>query len=121
MISVKEICDKIEALISKVRIPLPPIPAVLIACSAIKRPGLSALFMASKIMRRLSSEAGGYIGNLPDGTKNIMDALILITCETIVDAIKNDMKVETVISPGSIVVGPEGVNVGFIKSDGIAR
>ena len=124
MISVKEICNRIENLISTIRIPLPSIPAVLISCAAITRPGISAMLMASEIIRR-QPETGAYFGNLPDGAKNVMEAMELVRCEVITNAIKNDLKVESVIQPGSIVIqnadGTQGVNVGFIKTEGIAR
>ena len=124
MISVQEICNRIEKLISTVRIPLPSVPAILIACSVIQRPGLSAMMMASEIIRR-QAEAGAYFGKLPDGSDNIMEAMERIRCEVIVNAIKNDLKIETSINPGSIIIqnadGSSGSNVGFVKAEGIAR
>ena len=124
MISVQEICNRIEKLISTVRIPLPSVPAILIACSVIQRPGLSAMMMASDIIRR-QAEAGAYFGKLPDGSDNIMEAMERIRCEVIVNAIKNDLKIETSITPGSIIIqnadGSSGSNVGFVKAEGIAR
>ena len=125
MISVQQICERIEKLISTVRIPLPSVPAILIACSVIQRPGLSAMMMASEIIRR-QAEAGAYFGKLPDGSDNIMEAMERIRCETIVNAIKNDLKIETSISPGSIIISAPngatiGTNTGFVKAEGIAR
>ena len=124
MLSVQTICERIEKLISTVRIPLPSIPAALIACSVINRPGLSSMMMASEIIRR-QAEAGAPFGKLPDGSDNIMEKMERIRCETIVNAIKNNLKVECAISPGSIIIqnadGSIGTNVGFVKSDGIAR
>lgn len=125
MISVQEICKNIENLISKVRIPFPSVPAVLIACSVIKRPGLSAMMMASEIIRR-QAEAGAYFGKLPDGSDNIMEAMERIRCEVIVNAIKNDLKVEASINPGSIIIqAPNGATLGtnmsFVKAEGIAE
>lgn len=124
MLSVQTICEKIEKLISTVRVPLPSVPAVLIACSVIKRPGLSAMMLASEIIRR-QPEAGAPYGPLADGSSNIMEAMERIRCETIVKAIKNDLKIETSIMPGSIIIqnadGSVGTNIGFIKTEGIAR
>ena len=124
MISVQEICKRIENLISTVRIPLPPVPAILIACSVIKRPGLSSMLMASEIIRR-QAEAGAYFGPLPDGSANIMEAMERVRCETIVNMIKNDLKIEASINPGSIIIqnndGSTGSNISFVKAEGIAR
>lgn len=124
MISIQTICEKIENLISTVRVPLPSVPAILIACSVIQRPGLSAMMMASDIIRR-QPEAGAPFGSLADGSANIMEAMERIRCETIVNAIKKDLKIETAIMPGSIIIqnadGSVGTNIGFIKTEGIAR
>lgn len=121
MISAKNICDKIEKLISMARIPFPSIPAVLLACSVVKRPGLSAMLMASEIIRRYP-EAGAYSGPLPDGSQNVSEALEVIRCETIVDMIKKDAKVEAVIAPGGIQIqtsdGMAGTNINFVKAEG---
>lgn len=122
MITVKNICDRIEKLVSTVRIPFPSIPAVLLACSVIQRNGLSAMMMASEIIQRYP-EAGAYSGPLPDGSQNVMEALEAIRCETIVNHIKNDAKVEAVIAPGGIKIinadGSVGVNADFVKAEGI--
>lgn len=123
MINVADICERITDLISTVRIPFPPIPAVLISCSVISRPGLSSMLMASEIIRR-QEEAGAYFGPLADGSKNIMEAMERVRCETIVNMIKNDLKIEASINPGSIIIqnndGSSGSNVSFVKAEGIA-
>lgn len=124
MIDVKTICEKINRLISTVRIPLPSIPAILISCSVINRPGLSSMMMASEIIRR-QAEAGAPFGPLPDGSSNVMEAMERIRCETIVNMIKRDLKIETSIMPGSIIIqnadGSAGTNIGFVKAEGLAR
>ena len=96
MLTIKDICEKIGNLIDTVRIPLPTIPAALIACGAINRPGLSPMLIASEIIRR-QPEAGAYFGNLPDGSKNIMEAMEVIRAEVYCNAIKNDLKIETAL------------------------
>ena len=124
MLTIKDICEKIGNLIDTVRIPLPTIPAALIACGAINRPGLSPMLIASEIIRR-QPEAGAYFGNLPDGSKNIMEAMEVIRAEVYCNAIKNDLKIETALFPGSIIIqnadGSTGTNASFGKTEGIAR
>lgn len=124
MLTVSEICDKIQGFISKIRVPLPSIPSALIACAAINRPGLSAMMMASEIIRR-SPEAGAYFGDLPSGAKNVMEAMERIRCEVIVNAIKNDMQISAAIKPGGIIIqnadGSVGTNSNFVDAKGIGR
>lgn len=123
MINVEKICAGIESLISTIRIPIPEIPAALIACSAINRPGISPMLMASEIIRR-QPEAGAPFGPLPSGRPNVAEAMERIRCEVIANAIKRDLKVQTVIKPGDIAIqnvdGTIGTNIGFIKATGIA-
>ena len=122
--TVKSICESIGKLIDTIRIPLPSIPAVLIACGAINRPGLSSMMIASEIIRR-QTEAGAIPGALPDGSPSVAEAMERIRVEAIVNAIKNDMKVESVLAPGSIVIqnvdGSIGTNTTYVKADGIGR
>ena len=61
--TVASICEKLNELITKVRTPMTQIPAILIACSAIQRPGLSPMLIASNIIRRLP-EADYYFGRM---------------------------------------------------------
>lgn len=123
MISVTALCERIEKLISTVRLPLPSLPAALVARGAICRPGMSPMMMASTIIRR-SIEAGVTPGPLASGAQNKMEAMERIRCEVIVNAIKNDMKITTAAAPGTLaVMGPNGpsVNADYVKMEGIAQ
>lgn len=129
--TIASICNKINDLISLVRKPLNAIPAALIVCGAINRPGLSAMLITANIIRR-QAEAGAYFGPLPDGSANIQEAKERIRVEEIVNAIKSSMKIEVGIPAGSIQIqatggnagGPVevlGFNVNPVHGDGIAR
>ena len=98
--TVSSICEKINGLISKVRAPMTQIPAILIACSAIQRPGLSPMLIASNIIRR-QSEAGAYFGPLADGSANRMEAMEVIRVEEIVKAIKEDLWIQGAVPAGA--------------------
>lgn len=128
--TIATICEKIGDLISKVRAPMAQIPAVLIACSAIQRPGLSAMVTASNIIRR-QAEAGAYFGPLADGSRNIEEAMEVIRVEEIFKAIKEEMSIQGSIAPGAATLtgtaatagGPAPVTVTnpfAIKINGIA-
>lgn len=68
--NIESITNKINKVIEGVRAPLATIPALLLVCSAIKRPGLSAMLIASNIIRR-QAEAGAPFGPADDGSSNI--------------------------------------------------
>ena len=97
--TVASTCEKLNELITKVRTPMTQIPAILIACSAIQRPGLSPMLIASNIIRRLP-EADYYFGPLADGSPNRTEALIVIAVEEIVKAIKEDLWIQGAIPAG---------------------
>ena len=97
--TIATICEKIEKLISKVRAPMTQIPAILIACSAIQRPGLSPMLISSNIIRRFP-EADIFSGPLDDGSQNRTEALVVIIVEEIVKAIKSDLWIQGAIPPG---------------------
>lgn len=109
--NIEKICQSITSLLDKIRVPLIPIPSAIIASSVIFRPGLSAMMIASNIIRR-QSEAGAPIGANIDGSKNIAEAMEVIRVEEILKAIHLDGKVEIAIPPGSITSVGTGANSG---------
>ena len=125
--TIASICDKLSKLIATVRKPLRAIPAALIVCGAINRPGLSAMETAANIIRR-QAEAGRYFGPLRDGSQNPEEAMEVIRVEEIFNAIKNQLKIDIGVPIGGIqfqgtAVGNvvTGFNVNPVHGDGIAR
>lgn len=105
------ISKTIDKVFSVVRAPLPAIPPFLLLCEIMNRPGLSAIALASAIIQRLP-EAGIDTGPNPDGSPNIMNQMWRIASEEIVKEFKNNMKISTVIEPGSVVSQGVGSNAG---------
>ena len=129
--TIESICNSINGLIKTVRKPLNKVPAILLTCGAINRPGLSPMLIASNIIRR-QPEAGAIPGPSPNGYANISEAMERIRVEEIVNAIKSDMKIEIGIPIGGIQIQATGANaggpvevVGFninpVHGDGVAR
>ena len=79
--------------------PLSPLPPPLIYSGGQLRPGLSVRNIAARIISR-QSEAGAPVGVLPDGSKNIAEAMEVIRIEEIINALLTEGKVEVVIPPG---------------------
>lgn len=109
--NIESITNKINKVIESVRAPLATIPALLLVCSAIKRPGLSAMLIASNIIRR-QAEAGAPFGPADDGSSNISEAMERIRVEEIIKALKFDARVQTAIPIGGIQFMGTGVNGG---------
>lgn len=108
---IKKIVDALNNVIDKVRVPVIPIPAALLVCSVFRRPGLSAMIIASKVIRR-QSEFGAPTGELADGAPNKMNTFIAIMAEEIVREIQKSAVVESVIPAGSMVITGFGANAG---------
>lgn len=108
---IQRIVDSINKLLDKVRVPVIPIPAILLLCSVFRRPGLSAMMIAAKAIKR-QSEFGAPTGALPDGSSNMMNSLIYILTEEIVREIQHNCVVESVIPPGTMVITGFGANAG---------
>ena len=108
---VNKICNFISSMTTKARGPLQTIPAIILVCSAINRPGLSAMLITSNIIRR-QSEAGAPIGPAKDGSANIAEAMERIRVEEIVKALKMDAKIQIGIPIGGIQFTGTGANAG---------
>lgn len=108
---IQKIVDSLNNIIDKIRVPVIPIPAILLICCVFRRPGLSAMIMASKAMRR-QSEFGAPTGALPDGGPNKMNTFIAIMAEEIVREIQKSSVVESVIPPGTMIIVSNGSNAG---------
>ena len=109
--SIESICNSISNLIEKARAPLATIPSILLICSAIKRPGLSAMTIASRIIKR-QSEAGAPFGAAADGTANVSEAMERIRVEEILYALKMESRVQVSIPIGGIQFMGTGANAG---------
>ena len=109
--NIKSIADTLTKLIESVRVPIIPIPAILLLCTIIKRGGTSPMIAAANIIRR-QSEFGAPPGPLPDGSPNMMNAFIYVMTSEIMREIKENCVVESVIPPGTMVVTALGANGG---------
>ena len=108
---IESICQSISNLFDKVRAPLNAIPAIILICSAIKRPGLSAMTIAANIIRR-QSEAGAPIGANIDGSRNVAEGMEVIRIEELLKAFRFDGKVEIGIPIGGVTCVGTGANAG---------
>ena len=98
--SIQKISEWVEKAISKCRTPLTVIPSIVLVCSAVQRPGLSAKSIAANIIRR-QSEAGAPVGRAKDGSQSISEAMEVIRVEEIVKAIKMDARIDAATATAS--------------------
>lgn len=109
MSGLEKIVNKVTKLLEKARTPITPIPAVILACSIFKRPGLSAMVIAANVIRR-QSEFGAPTGTLPSGAPNKMNALIYVMADEIVKELQHNCVVEGVAPAGTINISGAGMS-----------
>lgn len=114
--AITNIIGKLTSFIqNKLSIPLIAIPAVLLICSTIRRPGLSPMLITSRIINR-QQEFGAPVGVNIDGSPNLMNQMYYVMVDELVRALKMDGKVEVAIPPGAITSLGFGANSGGMVS-----
>ena len=108
---INKIADGIEKAFSTVRAPLQIIPPILLICEVYQRPGLSAIALASSIIKRLP-EAGIETGVNNDGSPNKINQFVRILSEEIIQEIKDNARVTCVVESGTINSLGTGANAG---------
>lgn len=110
--SINSIIQNVSSFImNKMSIPLIPVPAIMLICSTIKRPGLSPMLIASRIITR-QQDFGAPVGVNIDGSPNLMNQMFYVIADEIVNALKMEGKVEIAIPPGGITTIGTGANGG---------
>ena len=130
--SMSNILRIIMAAFSIMKSPAQTLPPPLIMIGSKMRPGLSARDLSARVISRFS-EADAVGGEIFQGGDNVMTALEVIRMEEIVSAIQTEMKISSVIDPGSILVQSNGVgyagwpvasvgtNPSIVSSAGVAQ
>lgn len=108
---INKIADGIEKAFSTVRAPLQFIPPILLIPELYQRPGLSAIALASSIIKRLP-EAGIETGVNNDGSPNKINQFVRILSEEIIQEIKDNARVTCVVESGTINSLGTGANAG---------
>lgn len=108
---INKIANGIEKAFSTVRPALRSIPPILLICEVYQRPGLSAISLASSIIKRLP-EAGIETGVNNDGSPNKINQFVRILSEQIVQEVKDNALVTCVVEPGTINSVGTGANAG---------
>ena len=108
---INAIANGIEKAFSVVRKPLVAIPPILLICEIYQRPGLSAIALASAIIKRLP-EAGIETGVNNDGSPNKINQFVRIFCEQVVQELKDNALITCSVEPGTINSIGTGGNAG---------
>jgi hypothetical protein len=109
--TIRSVLDTVNAALDVAKKPVTSIAAFLIYATAVQRPGISKITIASNIIAD-NAELGINTGQMPDGTDNVVNKFVSNVVEKVVDTLKDDAMVECVIPIGSVIVNATGGNAG---------
>lgn len=109
--NIKKVIELTNKAIDAARKPANKLAAYLIYATATQRPGISKVKITSEIISD-NATLGINIGQMPDGTDNVVNEFVYNVVEKVVDTLKDDTLVECVIPAGSLVVEANGANAG---------
>lgn len=109
--AIQKISDTIDTVVDNIRPPLATIPAMLLFCEMLQRPGMSATILASAIIEVLE-RLGIPTGPNPDGSQNLVVAATVGGCEKLVEHFQNFARVDVSGSPGSAAIEGVGMAAG---------
>lgn len=109
--TISGVIEFVNSAIDAIRRPINILTAYLIYATARQRPGISKLKIASEIIAD-NAPLGINIGQMPDGTDNVVNQFVENLVEKVVDTLKDDAAVECVIPIGSVIVEANGANAG---------
>ena len=111
MFTLDKITNVINKAINGLRTPAQTLPAFLLYCVSIKRPGISPSKIAAQIISN-NNEIGIPTGPNPDGSPNLINQYTYNVAKCVIDALREDGVVHVSIPAGSITVQVTGGNAG---------
>jgi hypothetical protein len=109
--TISSIVDTVTNTLDSAKVPAGILPALLLKCTALNRPGLSAYKIAAQIIQN-NKALGIPTEDNPDGSANMINQYTYNVVKCIVEAIKNDASVQVAIPQQSLFVQVTGGNAG---------
>lgn len=109
--NIANIVDTVTNTLNSAKTPVNILPALLLKCTALTRPGLSAYRITSEIIKN-NEKLEIPVGDNRDGKPNMINQYTYNVVKCIVDAIKNDASVQVAIPSQSLLVKVDGGNAG---------
>ena len=109
--TISNIVDAVTNTLDSAKMPVNILPPLLLKCTALNRPGLSAYKIASQIIQN-NKVLGIPVEDNPDGSANLINQYTYNVVKCIVDAIKNDASVQVAIPMQGLLIQATGGNAG---------
>ena len=111
MLGISQISQSFKNVFNTWRKPATIIPTIIMLCAMVRRPGLSCMVSTSNIIQDIAKR-GCPTGDLPDGSKNLMNETIAaIICE-VYRSMKEDANIQIGFAPGAFTINATGGNAG---------
>lgn len=109
--NISSVVEAITKTMDGVKIPANILPPLLLKCTSLMRPGLSAYKIASRIIQN-NKALDIPTGPNEDGSENLINAYTYNVVKEIVNAIKNEATVQVAVPANSLLVEAKGGNAG---------
>jgi hypothetical protein len=109
--TISSIVDTVTNTLDSAKIPANVLPPLLLKCTAINRPGLSAYKITAQIIQNCKA-LGIPVEENPDGSSNLINQYTYNVVKCMVDAIKNDATVQVAVPMQSLLIQATGSNAG---------
>lgn len=109
--NISSLVNSITDTLNSARIPAGILPPILLKCTSMTRPGLSAYKIATEVIQN-NEKLGIPTGANPNGSENLINAYTYSIVKCMVEAIKNDASVQVAIPMQSLLIQATGANAG---------
>ena len=109
--TISNIVNSVTNTLNSARVPANILPPLLLKCSSLTRPGLSAYRIATEVIQN-NEKLGIPTGANPDGSENLINAYTYSIIKCMVEALKNDASVQVAIPMQSLMIQATGANAG---------
>ena len=109
--TITSIVNSVTNTLNSTRVPANVLPPLLLKCSSLTRPGLSAYKIATEVIQN-NEKLGIPTGANPDGSDNLINAYTYNIIKCIVESLKNDASIQVAIPMQSLMIQATGANAG---------
>ena len=109
--TISTLVNSITSAMESAKTPANILPPLLLKCTSLARPGLSAYKIASEIIKN-NKQIGIPTEPNPDGSANMINQYTYNIVKCIVDSLKNDATIQSTIPMGSVMVQANGGHAG---------
>lgn len=109
--TIDKVVNTITNTLDSYQVPADTLPPLLLKCTSLTRPGLSAYKIAAEIIKN-NQKIGIPTGPNPDGSDNLINQFIYNIVKSFVNALQNDASIHGAIPLQSLLIQATGANGG---------